>query len=208
MVEVYPSNIWTRAKWQQERAAAKVPRRACRQVCVADELDRFHMAMAEGIGPGAGPTAHRLDEKIRIYIAEVHGRHPGWATRITVQIADRARAIQDEFVKIHNAREQFNKTILLIKEAYEPAENDIEDWLLASEGVRLTSRSVDILVAGLRELYVTGQRLTYTTDRVDNGIWQDARRYWQAMDVVRRPNRQWLEGVNDLRMRLRPVQGN
>lgn len=205
MVERYPHNIWTRSKWQEERTVAAVPRGACPTVSIAEELDRFHRSVAHGVSPAATSAAFRLTERARAYVASVRSRYPNWANRVTAQIADRALAVHEEFDKIGKAREQFNKAVLMVKQAFEPAESDIEHWMDAGENTRLNSRSVDILVAGLREVYVQGQRLTYITDRLDQGVWNDARRLWSVMDGRRQPDRLWLEGVNDLRVRLRPA---
>lgn len=205
MVETYPHNIWSRAKWQQERDAARVPAGACPRVSVAAELDRFHMAMANGVSPAAKHAARRLEERVTTYVDSIEAKHPLWSRRVSVQLAERARTIHDDFDKIGRAAEEYNKAIAIVQNSFEVAEMDIEDWLRAGGDTRLESRAVDVLVAGLREVYVQAQRLTYVTDRVERGIWAEARNYWAVMDRSRAPDRLWLERVNDLRVRLKPV---
>ena len=205
MVELYPHNVWSRARWQQERDAARVPAGVCARVSVGAELDRFHVEMAKGFGAGSAFAAKRLEERCDTYVEAVQPKFPGWAKRVAGQIGDRARTLQDEFDKIGRAREGFNNAIVLVQKSFEPAEADIEHWLRTGGGTRLDSRPVDMLVAGLREIYINGQRLTYVTDRIERGVWNDARRFWSAMDGRRTPDWLWLESVNELRVRLRPV---
>lgn len=205
MVDIFPHNIWSRPKWQQERDTAKVSAGACPRMSVAAELDRFHAEMAKGFNPGSIHAAKRLEERIKTYVGSIGARHPSWARRVAAQVGERAYAAQSEFEKIGRAAEGFNKAILMVQRSFEAAEADIEDWMRAGGGTRLESRQVDQLLAGLRELYINGQRLTYVNDRLERGVWSDARRYWSAMDGRRAPDYRWLEGVNELRVRLRPA---
>lgn len=204
MVEIYPTNIWSRAKWQQERDAVRVPKGACPKISVGEELDRFHQEMVRGVGLNASAAAKRLEDRARTYVAAVQQRHPDWARRVGVQIADRARGLRVEFDKIANARVGFNKAVLVVQQSWRAAELDIGDCL-SRGGSRLASRHADLLLAGIREIYAQGQRLAYVTDKLEKGILNDARKIWMAVDGGRAPTQFWLEDVNDLRMRLRPI---
>ncbi len=205
MVELYNHNLWTRTKWQQERDAARVPAGACPSVSVAADLDRFHVDMGKAYSLSSITAARRLEERVRTYIEAVRPRYPAWANRVAAQVGERIRIVADDLEKVGRAREGFNKAVVLVRETFEPAETDIEDWLASGGETRLSSRNVSMLVAGLRDIYVCGQHLPYVTDRFDRAIATDARKYWSVMDSRRPPDRLWLEGVNDLRVRLRPV---
>lgn len=205
MAEIYPTHIWTAAKWQQERDAARVPGGACPGVSLAGELVRFHAEFARGIGPNAGLAAKRLEDKVKLYVAAVQQRYPVWGRKVGTLIGDRLRVIREDLERMGKATALYNKAVGLVQAAWPQAHTDVDDWMGSGGGFRLASREYQLVVAGLREIAVQGQLLSYVSDRLERGVWLQARRCWSAVDGGRSPTQQWLEDTADLRLRLRPL---
>jgi hypothetical protein len=83
MPETFPTNLWTRTKWQEERDKLKVPKGAAR-VSMGDSIEKFHKANAKGLKDGVA-AATALKKALVTYKAAIKAKYKPFYDRIERQ---------------------------------------------------------------------------------------------------------------------------